>query len=83
VDDVARRIIAAGGENHSRFVGVIDYPLSSWYILNDGTCMQVTPAQTGEAGRDVVGQLVLGEPGRGRERWERQRRRVVDCVDLR
>ena len=65
VEDAAQRILAAGGENHSRFVGVIDYPPSSWYILRDGTCLQVTAAALEGAGRDVIGQLTLGEPGRG------------------
>jgi hypothetical protein len=83
-DDVARRIAAAGGEDHGRFIGVIDYPLSSWYILSDGTCLQVTPAADEGAGCNVVGRLTLGEPGRGygnSKQWERQRREV-GYVDL-
>lgn len=86
MDDVPRRIAAAGGVDHSRFIGVIDYPrLSSWYILKDGTCLKVTPVADGESGRDVVGRLTLGEPGRGYgnwERWDSQPQRVVTEVPL-
>lgn len=84
--DAAQRILATGGEDHSRFVGWIDYPLSSWYILRDSTCLQVTPATLEGAGRDVIGRLTLGEPGQGYggwEKWERQRRRQVKTLDLR
>jgi hypothetical protein len=83
--DAAQRILAAGGEDYSRFVGVLDYPMSSWYILRDGTCLQVTPAALEGPGHDVIGRLTLGEPGKGYGGWEkkRQRRREVENLDLR
>lgn len=83
MDDVAKRIVAAGGENY-RFVGVIDYPLSSWFILKDGTCLQVAPATTSEAGGEVVGKLTIGKLGRGYAGWEQWKRqsREVGYVDL-
>lgn len=83
MDEVAQRIIAAGGEDFSRFVGTITYPRqSSWFTLKDGTCLGVTPAAASEAGRDVVGRLTLGEPGRGYTD-KLQRHREVTAVELR
>lgn len=85
LEDVSQRIVATGGRDWSQFIGIITYPRSRWFLLNDGTALEVQAAAVEGAGSEIVGTLTVGETGRGyanKEQWNRQRRREVQSLDL-
>jgi hypothetical protein len=62
---VEEQILNSGGETLSG-VGLLSvFGSSYWYLLKDGTCLEVYTTKAEKSGDEVIRRLTLGESGRG------------------
>ena len=77
---VQKQILNSGGETFTG-VGLLSvFGSSYWYLLKDGTCLEVNTTTVEESGDEVIRRLCLGEFGRGypgKLEWLQKHREVA------
>lgn len=84
-DSVLAKLETIEAKSLNGLVGILCSPRCEWYVLPDGTCLQVM-IQTGANGTESLYNITLGEAGKGygdKRVWMQQQQTVFDRYDLR